>query len=126
MRTSSDHNYIGALLRLKGKGEKGSDYMGRDRKNWDRDEYKKGPVRLIGKCSECQNVDLANSIYEDKLVKILNDMIPIKITQLRNKPSLWLEQKTLDLMTRRDLAREAARTTDDDSDWDTFKQLRNS
>ena len=77
--TFSDHNQIGLLYRLKGKGEKKSDYLKRDRKNWNLAEYLK-KVQDINwvELYNSQNVDVANTIFEENLLNIFNEMIPVK------------------------------------------------
>ena len=126
VRTFSDHNYIGMQLRLKGKSEKNSDILKRDRRKWNVEEYRNRISEIDWReLYSTQNIDKANTLFEDNVVGILNDMIPLKRTQARNKAAQWLEAETLELMRKRDLARQKARITDDDADWENFRELRN-
>ena len=70
---------------------------------------------------ECQNFDVANSLFEDKLAGILNQMIPIRRTQARRKPAQWLDNETKSMMNRRDTSRNFVKQTDDDLDWEHYK-----
>ena len=49
----------------------------------------------------------------------------MSVSQVRNKNKSWINKTTRDLMTARDKAREVARTTQLDNDWNRFRSLRN-
>ena len=122
----SDHNQIGVLYRFKGKGDKQSDYLKRDRKHWDLNEYKRRIEDINwDELYRTQNVDIANSIFEESISTILDEMIPIKKMQVRNNTASWLDDQTKIKMKNRDNARQLARDTDDDRDWEQFRKLRN-
>ena len=72
------------------------------------------------------NVDLANSKFEDSVNAVMNEEAPMKVMQPRNHYCKWLNMETKGMMSDRDIAREAAKVSNSQVDWDTYKFLRNA
>ena len=63
------------------------------------------------------NPDIANSVLQEKILSILNIEAPMKVIQLRTKYIKWLTATTKECMSRRDLLRDTARTSNLETDW---------
>ena len=74
----------------------------------------------------CDNVDTAVKLVTDKLNKILDEMAPIKIIQVRTHYAPWMSSETKAKAKERDLAQKKAAQTQSVEDWQTYKQLRNT
>ena len=75
---------------------------------------------------ESQDVNEANSLFEEKLGGIMDECAPMKTVQVRSRYNNWIREDTKKEMRMRDAARVTARHTDLDEDWEEFKRLRNS
>ena len=75
---------------------------------------------------ESQDVNVANSLFEEKLGGIMDECAPMKTVQVRSRYNNWIREDTKKEMRMRDAARVTARNTDLDEDWEEFKRLRNS
>ena len=126
-RGSSDHNQIGVVLRTKDKISAGQEILKRTWKNFDTDRYKL-KVKNIDWSSlyNCKDINTANTIFEDKLGKILNEEAPWKCIQTRRNYRNWVTSEDKQNMTQRDQAREVARLTDNQHDWDHYRKLGNA
>ena len=71
------------------------------------------------------NVDVANSFLTDKIKNALDIAAPLTRVQYRSNFKHWLSDFTKDTMNQRDKARELARKSKNDIDWNTYKVLRN-
>ena len=71
------------------------------------------------------NPDVAKSILEELIEGVLESEAPMVTMQERTKYSNWLEDMTKAKMLERDMAREVARVSGSNQDWDTYRQLRN-
>ena len=125
-RGRSDHNYIDILLRTKDKKERTQEVRKRTWKNFQPDIFRE----MIKKIDwenfyECNNIDVINDIFEQKVGGILEKIAPMKKIQLRQKYANWLDSEIKQKMTERDNMREAAKESDNDNDWRNYKQARN-
>ena len=74
---------------------------------------------------ELQDVNLANSLLEDKISSIMDSEAPLKIIQSRTIYNNWLTVETKNEMLLRDKVREKAKATDRDEDWLEYRCRRN-
>ena len=75
--------------------------------------------------SEQVNVNIANSLLENKIKEIIDSEAPMVTLQMRTKYNKFLTNETKLLMEERDRHRETARRTQDTNDWNIFKTTRN-
>ena len=73
----------------------------------------------------CEDVDMALDIFTKKLTDILDRMAPVKKFQIRVKYAAWVCKETKSMMLDRDQAQQTASRSGLDSDWDTYRRLRN-
>ena len=71
------------------------------------------------------DVNLGNSILEEKIVTILDSEAPMHNIQQRTNYCKWLKQSTKERMEERNDLRELARRTQRTEDWDKFRKSRN-
>ena len=71
------------------------------------------------------NVTIANSQFESIYCDILNSEAPMVTIQARTKYNKWISARTKEEMKIRDLAREKAKVTNCDIDWNYFRYMRN-
>ena len=71
------------------------------------------------------NLDVANSILEDKIGKIIDSEAPFKTVQVRKAYHNWITDSTKSEMDIRDKARDKAKITDLDLDWQLYRSKRN-
>ena len=55
------------------------------------------------------NIDIANTLFEDRVAAILESEAPLKVVQQRTKYCKWLTNQTKLLMVDRDFARDVAK-----------------
>ena len=72
------------------------------------------------------NVDIANSLLEERILDIINSEAPMRTVQLRTKYNQWITDSTKLTMAARDKALDKARITGEHLDWTSFRKLRNS
>ena len=60
---------------------------------------------------------MANTMFEENLLEILDEMVPLKKRQIKKNHSDWVTAESRKLMKDRDKARDWARTTQNDEDW---------
>ena len=125
VRSVGDHNIVGATMRLKGTQSYPQEVLKRHRKNFSAAQYN----------TEIENIDwsdlyseedpnLAYNIFEETIGKILDNMAPFKVYQVRNHYNSWLTDETKTLMRDRDIAREKARLTKNNQDWTDYKKFK--
>ena len=124
--SSSDHNLIEVVIRIKGKPSKAVEILARSKKNLDVKRFgeKMAEIDWSG-LYQINDIDIANSHYEAEVLRVLDVEIPMKISQVRSKHKVWISRDTRDLMTLRDNAKIKAQGTQLDNDWRTYRQLRN-
>ena len=75
---------------------------------------------------DCQNVDVANSLLEDRIRTIIDKVAPFQIIQPRTKYNKFISASTKVTMVKRDLALVTAKNSGRQVDWEAFRKLRNS
>ena len=86
------------------------------------EKFKKGDWNKI--LSET-DVDVANTLLEEEILKVIDEEAPLKTVQLRAHYNNWISDKTKMEMSRRDGLRDVARQTDDETDWRNYRVSRN-
>ena len=126
-RAQSDHNLIGVNIALK-KIRLGGQNIGKRKWNkFDKERYLEKIKKLdFSELYEMTDPELANSYLENKLRTILDSEAPMGIVQVRTKYLKWLSPRTKELMDKRDKARNIARNTQSDNDWENYRVLRNN
>ena len=72
------------------------------------------------------NVDIANSLFEDKILEIMDVEAPMETVQICTKYNNWISRLTKEEMLLRDRARNKAKLTDDLLDWEDYRRRRNA
>ena len=72
-----------------------------------------------------ENLDVASSILEEKIGRIIDSEAPFKTLQVRKGYHNWITDNTKNEMKLRDKARDKAKNTDLDSDWQQYRLKRN-
>ena len=125
-RPPSDHNIIGANISLSDIKIGGQNIVRRKWSKFDTNRFKM-------KCNNTDwssilrepNPELANSIFEEKLNRILDSEAPMGLIQRRTRYLNWLSDSTKDKMEERDKAKDKARDTKMESDWIIYRKQRN-
>ena len=126
VRAAGDHNVISVLIRLKGSDSTKLDTRKRSFKNFDPLEYRQRlEMYNWEEIYEISNVDLANDFLESRVVQTLDAICPYKTVQHRAVSKPWLSAETKALMETRDVAREKARVSKEDVDWQLYRVQRN-
>ena len=125
-RGRSDHNLISVTLRTKDKVINNQEVKKRHWKSFDPETFR-DKIKTIdwGDFYNHDNIDILNSIFEDKVGGILEEMAPMKSFQARKSYSNWMDPETLQKMKDRDLLRDTAKETDLDVDWRAYRTARN-
>ena len=122
----SDHNYTDILLRTKDRKDRTQEIKKRVWKNFQPEEFRNKISKIEwGNFYNCENIDIVNDTFEQKIGDILNTMAPMKNIQLRQKYANWLDEEISQKMKDRDVLREVARGTDNDQDWISYRNARN-
>ena len=125
-RGTADHNLISVTYRLSGTVTTNMVRKGRDRRNFDEEELKRR-VRLTDwtQVLNEENPDIATYEFESKIVKILDEIAPIKVIQPRSKRCDWISQDTKRLMRERDSTRDRAVASNQMEEWNRYRKLKN-
>ncbi len=125
-KSDGDHNLIQVKYRIKGTDGRNNEIMKRLRRKFDPTEYRRR-VSMIDwdVMYNMTDIDVANSYFEDNILKILNEMAPITKFQPRIKVNNWLMKEAREKMRLRDLARETAAKHQQRDDWKLYRKLRN-
>ena len=126
MRGESDHNIIGMDIAL-GKIKLGSqNTVKRNWKKFNVENFKQTVKDTKwNDILEMTDVDEANSALEDRLRQILDNQIPMRTIQCRQKYNKWVSETAKVTMVERDKSRIKARLSGDQNDWNNFRLLRN-
>ena len=125
-RAISDHNYTSFLLRTKGKVDTGQDTQRRIWKHFDPETFRE-KIRQIDWSDfyNCENIDLLNDFFVEKVNSVLDTIAPMKNCQWRKKHCNWVNDELIQKIKERDQAREVARETDLHLDWIEYRRLQN-
>ena len=125
-RGDSDHNVVGVVVSTRDIKVGGYNVTKRTWKNFKKERFiEKFKNENWTEILNENNVDVANTLLEEKIVKILESEAPMKTTQMRVKYNNWITNETKMEMENRDAARILAKETDKDEDWASFREKRN-
>ena len=123
-RGRSDHNYISVTLRTKNKVINCQEVTKRLWKNFVPQHFSDRIATLDwNDFYSCDNIDLLNSMFVEKVGTILDQMAPMKSFQTRRSYSNWMDSDILDKMQDRDLLRDIAKETDSMKTGELLKKL---
>ena len=126
-RSSSDHNYIGVVLRTKDKKDNNFESKRRVWKNFKPENFR---MRLRNIDWEplysSKNINTVNDYFVEKVGGALEEEAPSKFIQSRKNHCNWVSGDMVNKMEDRDSARQAARISDSQEDWATYRRLRNN
>ena len=123
-RAFSDHNMILIQIRTKNNLNDRQEIITRDRKNYDKDDYKRRIAQLDwSEFHRSENLDIKN---ERNILSVLDEIAPVKTIQKRNKFRNWLSDGMKDEMKNRSRLRNEARVSNRLEDWRKYKQARNA
>ena len=66
-----------------------------------------------------------NTIFEEKILEILNKLAPLKKFQKRKQSRNWVSEKMKDDMRLRDQLRQKAKASNRQDDWQMYRNSRN-
>ena len=125
-RGASDHNVIGAIISMKDIKCGGQNVVKRRWTKFDsercQEKFKNEDWSVI---TNEMNIDIANSLLEDKFNSIMRTEAPFVTVQIRTKFMKWISESTKDEMRERDEAKENARVTNNPQDWEDYRRRRN-
>ena len=126
VRSDSDHNLIGLNISLR-KIKKGGQNIKKTKWGQFNESRFKDKLRTADWGSILLETDpnIANDKFGKMYRQILDSEAPMSIIQTRCRYNNWLRSETKLRMTARDSARETARLTQRDTDWNEYKLLRN-
>ena len=123
----SDHNYIEVTVSAKEVVAGGYNVKKRVWKNYNKDRMIESFKRVDwSSIHQETNVDLANSLLEQKILEILNFEAPMRVVQTRTNFRKWISEDTKTAMKDRDVLKDVARRTQDREDWRQYRIARNS
>ena len=98
----------------------------RSYKNFDQEAFRSS-VRKIPwwDIYSCEDVNLAVKLLSDHLIKILDEMAPVRSFQTRTNYAPWLSAASKNWIKMRNDAHDKAVETRDNADWVAYKKLRN-
>ena len=123
---ASDHKMICILRRTRKIISKPKIIKKRNFKNFDPQAF----IDAVSKTSWldvylCDDLDTAVNLVTIKLNKILDEMAPVKIIQVRTHYAPWMSTETKEKIKERDTAQKKAAETQNAEDWESYKHLRN-
>ena len=122
----SDHNLIGVIIRLKGTNNESQEHLKRSKKAFDPKIYTDQISKINwDRLYSCINIDVANSIFEEEMLNILDILAPMVKSQPQKTPSNWVSDETRNFMALRDLAKDIASKSQNANDWMLYRCLRN-
>ena len=74
----------------------------------------------------CNDINLLNSMFEDRVLKFFEEEAPLNIFQSRHNYKNWLGDELKNYMRMRDMKREQARLSGDNDHWKQYRVMRNS
>ena len=125
-RGRSDHNVVTMRIRIKGNNNPAREVLARDRREFNEDMFK-NKIRDIDWTDlyDIKEVNAAYGMFEERFLNILDNMAPVKKSQIRNKVTLWISIETKVLMTERDRVRNNAAVSNQEEEWTSYRALRN-
>ena len=124
--STSDHDLIGVMLCTKERMETNHEIQGRDWKQMDVDRYRNSVKKIDWSDFYLEKyVIILSNMFTERLKQILDREAPVKTKQFRRNYASWMDETLNEMRQRRDLAREKARRTCVDEDWNEFRKIRN-
>ena len=125
-RAGSDHNVIAARIKLKGEIKAAGEILTRDKSKFVESVFKNELRQTDWSEVFLQSeVNAAYGIMEEKILKTLNKMAPIRKSQIRNKTTPWVSNESKNLITSRNIARQRAVASQRQDDWNNYREIRN-
>ena len=125
-RGVADHNLIVLIIRLRGHNIRPTEIVKRCWSKVNQEDYRDEVSKIDwSQIYKIKNPDLAYEYLESNLNNILDKMAPNKIIQIRKKYRNWVKQETKDKIKERETARNVARESKSEIDWQSYKVLRN-
>ena len=126
VRTFSDHNLIVVCFRTRSRIEDRHEYIKRQRNKMDPEHYKREIAEIDWtELFESNDVEVVNSIFEEKILKILKKLAPLKKFQKRKQSRNWVSEKMKEEMRLRDQLRQKAKASNRQDDWQMYRKCRN-
>ena len=126
-RGASDHNVVGLEISLRDIKPAGQNFVKRIWKKFNSERcLAKLKTYNWNEILQMTDVSLANSQLEEWLCEVMDTEAPMRIIQARTHFNNWITDDTKIEMRLRDLARDKARLTDLDSDWQDYRRKRNN
>ena len=125
-RAYSDHNLILIIFHMKYKQNNIHNFTKRDRKEFDVEQYKRDIAGINWEeFNNCNNLEVLNDIFENKILDILNVAAPLKTSQRRKHHRNWVTVPMKEEMSLRDKLRQKARDSGKQEDWAAYRIARN-
>ena len=126
LRGSSDHNLIYIILRTKDRHFDSQEIFRRSWKLFSAEKFKL-------KLSEIDwtpfwntdNLDQKNTFFEENVGRVLQELAPLKNSQVRKNYKNWVDDDLKISMRERDCQRETAKISDSQEDWMLYRKMRN-
>ena len=127
VRSASDHNVIDIKVRVKGHNGAAREILSRNRSNFNEARFK-SRIAAIDWTSlyETTDVNVAAKILESNICDILNFEAPWMKIQVKKKHKSWVSPLTKEMMRSRDTAKELARVSKLDANWQDYRNKRNA
>ena len=122
----SDHEMIYVTRKHTKKTKNASFFEGRSYKHYDE-------IVLLRQLDEldwtnlfhCTNPEIAWSIMENNILKVIDDMCPIQTFYVKNLRDPWISQEILEAIKDKDRLLSKAKRSDNQQDWVIARQRRN-
>ena len=125
-RSVGDHNTLEVTLRIKGHNRKAEEIIKRDWRATTSEEIRselgRNDCNLVYKE---EYLILAYSALEEHLCEVIDRLFPNKKIQMIKKHKNWVSKETRHLIEERETAKEFARFTRDQEDWNQYRTIRN-
>ena len=126
VRTYSDHNLLVMSFRTKDRTPDRHEIVQRNRKSYKSDDYSKKISEINWEnFFEIHDTEELNSMFEQKILSVLDSMAPIQINQRRKKFKNWLNDEVKKEMKMRDELRQIAKDSKRMEDWEGYRFQRN-
>ena len=125
-RPVADHNMVETLLKLKGKINNSQETMRRKWKLLNLEKFK-NRIEAMNWDSiyNTTDPDIAYNILETNMKSALDEQIPVRRVQPKNKMKSWVTSETAEMIKERNTQRTTAVNTDSVEDWNKFRKTRN-
>ena len=123
-RGLSDHNVIGVEISVREIRTSGNNIIKRIWRDFNQaeclNEFRNQDIL------HQDNVDIANSLLEDRICEIMDMFAPMRTVQVRASYNNFITTNTKECMKLRDSTRETARDSGLEADWVEYRRLKNS